>query len=148
MKHIEKIEKESEDLFVVGNMRFKGLANDKLTPDGLKSFLRQAHTSFIQDLIQRVEGERKVYAPDTTERLFIDPVAVDGFNTALDTIIKMLKEELAYIGGVNLTTNDNEISSRLAVTDRNIGMLRQWLNEKDPEKMITNDDIKFWLDIK
>ena len=58
------------------------------------------------------------------------------------------KEEPAYIGGVNLTTNDNEISSRLAVTDRNISMLRQWLNEKDPERMVTNRDIKDWLDIK
>jgi hypothetical protein len=62
------------------------------------------------------------------------------------------KEEPAYIGGVNLTTtNDNEISSRLAVTDKNIDQLRQWLNEEridDFKKMITNDDIKFWLDIK
>lgn len=31
---------------------------------------------------------------------------------------------------------------------RNIGMLRQWLNEdriSDPEKMITNEDIASWL---
>jgi len=64
---------------------------------------------------------------------------------------KLNKEEPAYIGGVNLTTNDTEISSRLAVTDKNIDQLRQWLNEDridDFKKMITNDDIKFWLDIK
>jgi hypothetical protein len=61
---------------------------------------------------------------------------------------KLNKEEPAYIGGVNLTTNDNEISSRLAVTDKNIDQLRQWLNEKDPERMVTNRDIKDWLDIK
>jgi DeoR/GlpR family transcriptional regulator of sugar metabolism len=64
---------------------------------------------------------------------------------------KLNKEEPAYIGGVNLTTNDTEISNRLAVTDKNIDQLRQWLNEDridDFKKMITNDDIKFWLDIK
>jgi hypothetical protein len=66
----------------------------------------------------------------------------------IDTPGGVPKEEPAYIGGVNLTTNDNEISNRLAVTDRNIGMLRQWLNEKDPERMVTNQDIKDWLNIK
>lgn len=32
-----------------------------------------------------------------------------------------------------------------------IGMLRQWLNEDiitDPKKMVTNEEIKYWLDIK
>lgn len=33
---------------------------------------------------------------------------------------------------------------------RNIGMLRQWLNEDritDPEKMVTNEEIVYWLEI-
>lgn len=33
---------------------------------------------------------------------------------------------------------------------RNIGMLRQWLNEDritDPKKMVENEDIKHWLDL-
>ena len=50
-----------------------------------------------------------------------------------------------------VTTKDDEIRSRLAVTDKNIDQLRQWLNEDridDFKKMITNEDIKFWLDIK
>jgi len=36
----------------------------------------------------------------------------------------------------------------METTNRNISMLRQWLNEDritDPEKMVTNEDIKFWL---
>ena len=28
---------------------------------------------------------------------------------------------------------------------RNIGQLRQWLNEKDPNKLVTNEDIEYWL---
>ena len=35
--------------------------------------------------------------------------------------------------------------------NKNIDQLRQWLNEEkidDFKKMITNDDIKYWLDIK
>lgn len=26
-----------------------------------------------------------------------------------------------------------------------VGQLRQWLNEKDPERLVTNEDIKIWL---
>jgi hypothetical protein len=92
MKHIEKIEKQILELFCGvdnGQIDCESVTELKLT-----EILRSSHTSFVTDLIKRVEEERKVYAPDTTERLFIDPVAVDGFNTALDTIIKMLKEEI------------------------------------------------------
>lgn len=38
-------------------------------------------------------------------------------------------------------------AEREAIT-RNIGMLRQWLNEdriKDADRFVTNDDIKLWL---
>ena len=34
--------------------------------------------------------------------------------------------------------------------EQRIGLLRQWLNEDritDPEKMVTNDQIKHWLDL-
>jgi len=36
----------------------------------------------------------------------------------------------------------------IKTTIRNIGMLRQWLNEDritDPKKMVTNEDIMHWL---
>jgi mannose/fructose/N-acetylgalactosamine-specific phosphotransferase system component IIB len=76
----------------------------------------------------------------------------EAFDSSLKkTFDECCEGETAYIGGVNLTTNDTEISNRLAVTDKNIDQLRQWLNEDridDFKKMITNDDIKFWLDIK
>jgi hypothetical protein len=102
---------------------FVKIAENILTPHGFES-----DDTFTENAIQEVK-----------ERCLADIKS------------KLNKEEPAYIGGVNLTTNDNEISNRLAVTDRNIGMLRQWLNEDridDFKKMITNDDIKFWLDIK
>ena len=37
----------------------------------------------------------------------------------------------------------------ITTTEREIGMLRQWLNEDriyDPKKMITNEDIIYWLE--
>lgn len=43
---------------------------------------------------------------------------------------------------------DNFITTLLEKQEREISMLRQWLNEDritDPTKMITNDDIKHWL---
>ena len=39
----------------------------------------------------------------------------------------------------------------MKTTEQNIGMLRQWLNEDritDPNKMVTNEQIKTWLNIK
>lgn len=34
------------------------------------------------------------------------------------------------------------------IEERNIGMLRQWLNEdRKCEPMVTNDDIKYWLNL-
>lgn len=38
----------------------------------------------------------------------------------------------------------------METTNRNISMLRQWLNEDritDPEKMVTNEEIEYWLKI-
>ena len=39
----------------------------------------------------------------------------------------------------------------IGVSELNIGLLRQWLNEDritDPKKMVTNEQIKEWLEIK
>ena len=39
----------------------------------------------------------------------------------------------------------------MKTTELAIGMLRQWLNEEritDPKKMVTNEEIKHWLDTK
>lgn len=33
------------------------------------------------------------------------------------------------------------------MTDKNIGQLRQWINEGHGGRLITNDDIKAWLEI-
>jgi hypothetical protein len=95
MKHIEKIEKEIEDCDFYLHSE---LAVDLVKPENidlidkskLKSFLCQSHTSFIQDLIQRVERERKPTDLDDfdirTKTLCV------GFNVALDRIISLIKE--------------------------------------------------------
>jgi hypothetical protein len=128
-----------------------------LFKDNLKSFisslLAKQQEEFVKILESKKDGEKcpKGWGCDYCGG------CVDLYDEALDDVLadiksKLNKEEPAYIGGVNLTTNDDtEISNRLAVTDKNIDQLRQWLNEDkidDFKKMITNDDIKFWLDIK
>jgi hypothetical protein len=117
------------------------------TKSFISSLLAKQQEEFVKCL---PEEKNKVIHPDDIN--FNEFYENRGYNACIaDIKSKLNKEEPAYIGGVNLTTNDTEISSRLAVTDKNIGMLRQWLNEDridDFKKMITNDDIKFWLDIK
>jgi hypothetical protein len=158
MKHIEKIEITPKWILAakyrsVVQIILDGHEWDTKYPL-LEKIIDGIYRTDIQNLIQRVEGEMKEIPPFREDRKTIsrdELLMRTAINSALDTIIKMLKEEPAYIGGVNLTTNDNEVSSRLAVTDKNIDQLRQWLNEDkidDFKKMITNDDIKFWLDIK
>lgn len=42
------------------------------------------------------------------------------------------------------------IIKQSAPSERNIGFLRQYLNEDhitDPKKMVTNEDIKYWLNL-
>lgn len=44
---------------------------------------------------------------------------------------------------------NQELVKREEETNRNIGMLRQWLNEdRNTTPMVTNEDIKYWLTIK
>ncbi len=54
---------------------------------------RKRVIKFIEKLLsqkaQEVEKLKKEYNPDTTERLFIDPVAVDGYNQACDDIVAL-----------------------------------------------------------
>jgi dephospho-CoA kinase len=84
MKHIEKIVSEFDQKFVnyFGSLDRQTIRPKyQENPQEIKSFLRQSHTTFIQNLIQRVEGER-----GKTKTLCC-------YET-LDTIIKMLKEEI------------------------------------------------------
>ena len=96
MKHIEKIEKEFDEKLLYKNpdgTRWHCMSLDE--EQKIKSFLRQSHTSYIQNLIQRVEGERRGTKNYTNSHDAIMHSDFDeGFNTALDTIIKMLKEEI------------------------------------------------------
>jgi hypothetical protein len=124
---------------------------DKWVTDKLKHFISSLLAKQQEEFVKMIEDRR----PNACDCVGGEYNCEHwGKHELIDDVIadiksKLNKEAPAYIGGVNLATNDdNEISSRLAVTDRNIGMLRQWLNEKDPERMVTNRDIKDWLDIK
>jgi len=45
---IARQEKQIQEMFVVGNMKFQGLANDKLTPEALKDF----HYASIKEILE------------------------------------------------------------------------------------------------
>jgi hypothetical protein len=124
---------------------------DKWVTDKIKSFISSLLAKQQEEFVKCIPEEKPLLVKDEEAEATTNELIMAYNECIADIKSKLKKEEPAYIGGVNLTTNDNEISSRLAVTDRNIGMLRQWLNEEkidDFKKMITNDDIKFWLDIK
>lgn len=64
--------------------------------------------------------------------------------------------QTAYLRDLRLFRNDIKcfIKSLLLKKqeeyEKNIGMLRQWLNEDridDPKKMVTNEELKKWLDL-
>jgi len=105
MKHIEKIEKLPLSKRIDENTveNYEGCLADIINKiNELVDAVGDKHTSFIQNLIQRVEGERK--------RMDVGNIGVDSvsfpsgeiwtqekramWNSALDTIIKMLKEEI------------------------------------------------------
>ncbi len=41
----------------------------------------------------------------------------------------------------------NRDNTPVTKMDIRIGMLRQWLNEKPADRLVTNEDIKYWLDL-
>jgi len=95
MKHIEKIEKEFDLEYIKGNLKIER-EGDGVPFKEIKSFLRHSHTSFIQNLIQRVEGEKAIKSYPTANNGYNTELTDEekAVNSALDTIIKMLKEEI------------------------------------------------------
>jgi len=94
MKHIEKIEKLPLSKRIDENTveSYEGYLADIINKiNELVDAVGDKHTSFIQNLIQRVEGEKIdiPYAPET-EEIKANKIT----NSTLDTIIKMLKEEI------------------------------------------------------
>jgi hypothetical protein len=98
MKHIEKIESDLFELIKEGHEAVINYEEVDEYRAKVKSFLRSSHTSFIQNLIQRVEGERKDTEFEISADMEFGKGRVEdyrfGYNEALDTIIKMLKEEI------------------------------------------------------
>jgi hypothetical protein len=105
MKHIEKIEKLPLSKRVDENtvVSYEGYLADIINKiNELVDAVGDKHTSFIQSLIQIVEGKKRVEYQSSklipngngftniTQETYIDR----GFNSALDTIIKMLREEM------------------------------------------------------
>jgi hypothetical protein len=117
MKHIEKIEALFDEKFDnLYDIICFGTEDFKYQHHNVKSFLRTSHTSFITDLIQKVEGEKLLLREGSFGRgrgntspkhkEIQDIMKGDGYNDefgetiysiydqALDTIIKMLREEM------------------------------------------------------
>lgn len=63
-------DKEVDEMFVVGNMRFSGLSNDKLTPDRLKAFIRSRTQSALkkqrEELVELYNQRIEKYTNDQT----------------------------------------------------------------------------------
>ena len=49
-------------------------------------------TSFIEAEIEKWEGEKKQFDPDTADMNLVDPDNVDGFNYAISSVIEHLQE--------------------------------------------------------
>jgi hypothetical protein len=112
MKHIEKIENTFyQDWSDFWQKESQHCEQKHLTADTIsiiKDFLRSSHTSFIQDLIQRVEGGKKmsktqvsyetgiaIQEHDVSKAIYrVGNELSDEHNSALDTIISLLKEEI------------------------------------------------------
>lgn len=45
------------------------------------------------------------------------------------------------------TTQDQIIELFDKRLERNVGMLRQWLNERNSKELLTNEDLLYWLNL-
>ncbi len=64
-----------------------------------------------------------------------------------------IKKEFSKEGLTDAKDKLNELwkdhlDKPIMVDNYQINMLRQWINEQDPDEMITNEDIIYWLRIK
>lgn len=88
-------EKEFDEKFVVKSNAGTGLLR-YTDADKIKSFLNSAIdkclTSHNTELLQKIEGLRKVFDPETAEGMYHDFVAVDGYNQALDEVISLINQ--------------------------------------------------------
>jgi hypothetical protein len=74
---------------------------------------------------------------------------IDGIFEIKEKELARQQEEPAYIGGVNLTTNDNEISNRLAVEDKLQTEFMEFWDEYKPKVGLGDysDEItRFWFE--
>jgi len=75
----------------------KILMEGKEALNDIKSFISNLLLSERVKLLSAIEKEveikKKMYNPDTSEFLFIDPTAVDGYNQALSDIQEILKSD-------------------------------------------------------
>ena len=56
----------------------------------LKLFLHSSQLSLLEEVKKIIEGKKMKFDPETTQDIFIDPTAVDGYNQAIEDILKDL----------------------------------------------------------
>ena len=69
-------------------------------------------------------------------------------STALDTMREEREKKVRQRKDLNEEYDRKLREEVLKEIEENIGLVRQWLNEDritDPKKMVSNDDLKYWL---
>ncbi len=105
--YLQQKNKEIDEMFIVGNMQFQGLANDKLTPDKLKEYFHQSHLELIEQVKKMCEESKKdlkwfeenhfiaEYGHPNYDKeadRWVGVTAKDCYNKALKHIISKLSE--------------------------------------------------------
>jgi predicted site-specific integrase-resolvase len=119
----------------------RGFKFQKQMIDDVKSFISSLLAKQQEEFVKIVERVEKVNDSNGRYNACQEILA--------DIKSKLNKEEPAYIGGVNLTTNDNEISSRLAVEDKLQTEFMEFWDEYKPKVGLGDysDEItRFWFE--
>lgn len=108
-------------------------------------------------MAQSIQDQKKLSPDNTVERLLYeyryDSRAIDE-----DLVLQQNPADVEKAHQSNLEETKGQIEAMFAQavnkarpTDLRIGMLRQWLNEDritDPKKMVTNEELKVWLELE
>ena len=90
----EEVKKEFLEKFVTTKGKDFLLSSWADEHDDILGFCNQQTTLAYElgkkEMLELIDSMYKKYEPETNELLFIDPVAVEGFNTALDSLKQRL----------------------------------------------------------
>lgn len=67
---------------------------DMNEPLAVVRFIRETLASHNNSLVERLEGLKKEFNPETARDIFTDPTAVDGYNQAIAESQELIKNSL------------------------------------------------------